>query len=90
LQVQEVAERRQLQCAACGSSKIIPDVPVLDRGKSAGRSLEVVVYGDPDALLFKDGHYRQLTADICGECGHAALRVHNPQLLYEHYLASRR
>jgi hypothetical protein len=90
LQHEKSPEVRQLKCAVCGSSKIIPSVTVVDQGQMSSGFLQVVVYGDPDALLFKNGHYRQLMADICGECGHAALRVPNPQQLYEHYLESRR
>jgi hypothetical protein len=44
-----------------------------------------VVYGDPEALIFKDRVYGRLKADICGDCGHVELRVENPGELYEHY-----
>jgi hypothetical protein len=48
----------------------------------------VVIYGNPQALLFKDRLYGALSANICGECGHVQLRVANAAKLYEHYLES--
>jgi hypothetical protein len=76
------------QCPRCGSSKIIPKTTILDIGSSTG-DLRVVVYAHPDALIFKDHLCERLTADICGDCGHAELKVENPKELYEHYLRSR-
>ncbi len=76
------------QCPRCGSSKLIPDVRVVDQGQASDGHLKVVVYGDPGALIMKDRLYGKLKADICGECGHVDLRVTNPSELYEHYLES--
>jgi hypothetical protein len=77
-------------CAACGSSKIIPNAKILDDGQYHTRGeLCVVVLGDPDALIFKDRHYGTLTATICSECGHVQLHVANAGELYEHYLRSK-
>jgi hypothetical protein len=47
--------------------------------------LQVVVYGNPEALIFKDRLYGRLSADICGDCGHVELRFENPEELYQHY-----
>jgi hypothetical protein len=47
--------------------------------------LKVVIYGNPEALIFKNRLYGKLTADICGDCGHVELRVENPEELYDHY-----
>ena len=76
------------QCPKCGSSKIIPRRRIPDQGQYSNGKLQVIVDGDPDALIFKDRLYRQLIADICGECGHVELSVENPGELYEHYLRS--
>lgn len=74
------------QCPRCGSSKIIPQAKVLDQGQASDGYLKVVVYGDPEALIFKDRLFGRLKADVCGDCGHVELRVDNHEELYEHYL----
>jgi ribosomal protein S27AE len=81
-------ERGRLQCSKCGSTEMIPNADILDQGQGSDRSLQVVVYGNPDALILKDRLYGVLMADICGDCGHADLKVANPEELYEHYLRS--
>jgi hypothetical protein len=78
-----------LRCAVCGSTKIVPDVLVNDQGQGSRGQLRVVLYGKPDAILFKDARYGALTANICGTCGHVQLHVGNAGELYEHYLESR-
>jgi RNA polymerase subunit RPABC4/transcription elongation factor Spt4 len=82
------AERIDRLCPKCGSAKIIPGTRILDQGQYSDGKLQVVVDGDPDALIFKNRLYDQLTADICGECGHVELTVERPKELYEHYLRS--
>jgi hypothetical protein len=76
-------------CPRCGSQKIIPNTRIRDQGQYSDGKLQVVLYGDPDALIFKDRVYDELTADICGNCGHVELSVASPEELYEHYLRSR-
>lgn len=76
-------------CRACGSRKIIPNVQVLDQGDNSDGCLQVVFYGDPQALIFKDRMYGQLRAWICGECGYTELRVSNPEQLYLKFLETR-
>jgi hypothetical protein len=79
-----------LPCAVCGSLKILPNVRVCDQGEHSSGSLRLVVYGDPNALIFKDRRYGEITARVCGECGHVELRVPNAANLYRHYLESQR
>jgi hypothetical protein len=75
------------KCRQCGSEKIIPEVFIMDRGDSnATHPLQVRVQGKPQAWVFKDSLYGQLTARICGACGHTELRVKNPSDLYDKYL----
>jgi hypothetical protein len=76
------------QCAVCGSTRIIPNTPILDQGQHSSGYLSAAVVGDPKALIFKDYVYGKLTADICGDCGHVSICVDNPGELYEHYLRS--
>ena len=77
-----------VSCPKCGSAKIIPGTRILDQGQYSDGKLQVVVDGDPDALIFKNRFYDQLTATICGDCGHVELTVEPARELYEHYLRS--
>jgi len=78
------------KCIACGSSKIIPGLTVVDQGQHSDGKLYTVVYGDPDALIFKDKLHGEMVVDVCGSCGHAQLRVVNPGELYRHWRDSQR
>lgn len=73
-------------CVRCGSAKIMRGITVSDQGEHSDGQLKVVVFGSPDAILFKDRLYGKLRADICGECGHVEFRVTNPRQLYRHWL----
>jgi hypothetical protein len=77
------------QCPKCGSIRIIVDATICDKGPHSNGSLEVFVDAKPEAMVFKDRMYSALYADICGECGHAELKVKNPRGLYRHYLNSK-
>ena len=72
-------------CTKCGSDKMMPNIEVLDRAHSGTMRLSVVVYGNPDAVIFKERGWAEIRANICGECGHTELSVANPQALYRHY-----
>jgi hypothetical protein len=77
-------------CPRCGSDKIIRDAHPIDHGDhNISDNLTLVVYGNPEALIFKDRLSGTLSADICGNCGHVEFRVDNPGELYEHYRKSR-
>ena len=76
-------------CSRCGSTRIIPDLTILDQGEGSDGKLKAVIFGSPQALIFKDRQYGEIKADICGKCGHIELRVANPRELYEHYQKSR-
>jgi hypothetical protein len=75
----------QGKCIRCGSAKMMVGVGICDQGEQSNGSLNVVVFGEPSALIFKDRLYGELKADICGDCGHVELRVANPDELYRHY-----
>jgi hypothetical protein len=75
-------------CTRCGSTKIVPNVPLLDHYGDVGAysSLaQVEVHGEPSAWIFKDTAAGKVTADICGDCGHVELAVSNFRELYEKY-----
>ena len=76
-------------CRACGSPEVIPDVRVMDQGKYSDGDLQVIVCGDPDALIFKDRAYGVLRARVCGACGFTDLWVANSRELYAKYLKSK-
>jgi hypothetical protein len=76
-------------CPRCGSDKIIRDARLRDQGEYSDGTGYIMVYGDPEAMIFKKTRFGKLSADICGQCGHVEFRVENPAELYEHYLKSR-
>lgn len=77
-------------CTKCGSSKIIPMVPVLDQGQHSDGTLKAHVgFTNPEAWLFKGAVYARLKATICGECGYTELSVEDPAKVYEDYLKTR-
>lgn len=47
--------------------------------------LTLVIYENPDALIFKGSHEGTLYARVCGECGYTELFLDNPRELYEIY-----
>ncbi len=77
------------ECSRCGSSRIIPGVTIVDQGEGSDGKLKAVLFGSPQAVIFKDRLYAEIKGDICGHCGHVELRVTNPGELYEHYQQSR-
>jgi hypothetical protein len=80
-------------CPQCGSDKIIPDVPLKDHfGDAAAYSRQAAVekQGAPQAWFFKDSCEGQVFLSICGECGHAAMRVSNARLLWAKHQRSKR
>jgi hypothetical protein len=86
--VETVATGRTLSCKLCGSTKVVPNVRVVDQGRHSSGQLQLFVDGSPEAIFFKDRRWGEIRADICGECGHLDLRVQNAKELYDHYLDS--
>jgi hypothetical protein len=75
-------------CARCGSDKIIPEVPLIDRigtGRGARRAARVEVAGSPGAMLFRDRVLGDLHARICGGCGLTELFTTNAGELFRAY-----
>jgi hypothetical protein len=69
--------------------KLIRDVTVAGQGEGSDGKPEVVVFGNPEALIFKDRLTGEIRADICGVCGHLEFRVANPGQIYRHYEKAR-
>jgi hypothetical protein len=76
-----------VRCPECGSTEVIPDVPVstLVNTCYGGTQLMVTVAENPEAMLFKHKHLGVLLARVCGQCGLDRLFAHNPQELLAAY-----
>ena len=67
-------------CARCGSTKVMPDVPLQDHYGDTGswsKQGEVDVHTNPKAWFFKGTVSGKISARICGECGFTELWVSN-------------
>ncbi len=56
-----------VKCEVCDSEKIIPDVRVVDQGEYSDGNLNVIVMGDPEAMIFKDRLYGKKPSPTCAE-----------------------
>ena len=67
-------------CSKCGSSEVVRDVRIMDRGHGSADSgnLSAVVYGDPEAWMFKGKVRVELSACVCGHCGFTELYALDP------------
>jgi hypothetical protein len=71
------------KCLACDSRRIMRDVKVRDQGQHSNGNLQLVVYGAPSALIFKDALYGEVAANVCIDCGRVDLHVANAGELYQ-------
>ena len=63
-----------MKCNQCGSSDIIEDVGVLDRGDDRTRyNLTLVTHEDPNAWIFKGAIEAPIRAKVCASCGYVML-----------------
>ena len=78
-------------CPKCKSEKVVPAARVMDRGhySADAGNLTLVIYENPDALIFRGSHEGTLWARVCGECGYTELFLENPGELYEKYQRAR-
>ena len=76
-------------CERCGSSRVVPNVPVVGAEQASDAPLPGVVSEDPAALFFKRPFGGELRAWICGDCGHVELRVRSSSELYRKYRETR-
>ena len=67
-------------CPKCGSSEVVSDLRVMDRGHGSADAgdLSAVVYGNPEAWVFKNKVRVQLSACVCGACGYTELYAADP------------
>ena len=74
---------RNSACPKCGSSEIVRDLRIMDRGHGSADAgdLSAVVYGDPQAWIFKGKVRIELSACVCGGCGYTELYASDPSAL---------
>jgi hypothetical protein len=69
------------RCSVCGSVRMIQGARI---EAHEGSLIKIVAYADPEAA-FDDRVWGDVTANVCGDCGHVQLRVSNAKELYDHY-----
>jgi ribosomal protein S27AE len=77
------------ECPECGSEKIIKNAVLREQGQSyVDMSPRVVVFENPDAIIFKRGNHSALRAEVCGKCGYIQTYATDPQGLWMAYQSS--
>ena len=61
------------KCNICGSGKVIPDAVIQDQGEHSHGQLRLFIDRKPDALIFRDRHYSEVSGVLCCECGNVQL-----------------
>jgi len=65
-----------MKCLQCDSTDIVKKVRVVDKGDGSSKSdLNLEVYEDPSALIFKGTHKGKLSANVCVDCGFVMFTV---------------
>lgn len=71
------------KCPFCSSTKVIPNVPILDTGQYAKKQLTGHVgNAAPDSWWDKKALEVTFRADICCACGRASMHVEDPEALW--------
>jgi predicted nucleic-acid-binding Zn-ribbon protein len=70
------------KCSKCGSTEIIPDAKVIDRGDySIQHEMSVVTFLRPEAFIFKDKQETTVSAWVCAGCGFIELYADFPNTI---------
>ena len=78
-------------CPKCKSTDVIKRARIADRAQgNAAHDLNVELYENPEAMIFKGTLKGPLRAWICGSCGFTEFYVHNPEELWEFHQKHRR
>jgi hypothetical protein len=76
-----------LPCKRCGADAVIPRLRVIERGDGNQRfELQVEVQRRPNAVLFKRPERSNISAQVCGVCGHVELHAEAARALYAAWL----
>ena len=83
---------RENPCPKCGSSEVVRDVRVIDRGhgNADAGNVSVGVYANPQAWLFKEKVATELSACVCAQCGYTEFYAANPRALADAAAAAAR
>jgi hypothetical protein len=80
----------EAKCSDCGSSKLIPDLPLsVDTVAGGSGAADVFLLTAPQAWFSNMPVYGGLSLTVCGEFGHVDLRAKNFQQLFRHYERTR-
>src|SRR5689334_18598362 len=72
-------------CPKCGSKDILADVRVEDKGRQGRHDLELVAFGNPNALIFTERQTTSVSAWVCGSCGYVDLYAKDVEALRTPY-----
>lgn len=73
-------------CPECNSQKIIKNVIAIDRGDANSNQItRIAVDEKPEALIFKQRSYSDVSANVCADCGYITFYALNPQILWAAY-----
>lgn len=76
-------------CSACGSSKLMHNMPIVDFGHGNVKNDLSVLVKTTDRVILNKFEKGKLKAQICGSCGKVDLSVENPTALWEAYLKNK-
>jgi hypothetical protein len=78
------------QCLNCGSARLIRGVSLEDSAMSGGNAkIHAISFATrPEALIFTEKVYGDVTGVVCGQCGYIAFFASNPEELYAQYIAA--
>ncbi len=73
-------------CPKCGSDKMMPNVRIVYRDRyGVSGDVDLEIYKDPEAMLFKGAVGDPLRRQVCGERGFTELYANDPGALWETY-----
>ena len=75
-----------VQCAKCGSHRVVPKATVWDQGDGSSGSLRAYVYAKPEAIFFRGTAYATLYSRICADCGYTEIYADGAKELYDAFL----
>jgi predicted nucleic-acid-binding Zn-ribbon protein len=75
--------KKDRKCPNCGCTEIIINARILDKREGGDDELRVAVDGKPNAFIFTDTSYGEMTACICSDCGFTEIYTANARELYQ-------
>lgn len=75
------AMRKTGKCPKCDGTNILANVMALEKYDAYHGDTQLVVEGDPGAMLFKDAAYSPVRAWVCAVCGYTEWYTLDPKEL---------